>query len=58
MMQRPAARGSRTVVVRRFGGPEVLEVERRAVPAPARGEVLVRIEAAGVHPVDWTIFGG
>lgn len=42
----------------RFGGPEVLEVEWRAVPTPAGDEVLVRIEAAGVNPVDWKIFGG
>lgn len=49
---------SRRVVFRRFGGPEVLEIESRAVPRPGRGEVLVRVAAAGVNPVDWKLFSG
>ncbi|MFJ8437262.1 NADP-dependent oxidoreductase [Kitasatospora sp. NPDC094019] len=43
----------RAVVVERWGGPEHLverEVER---PGPGLGEVLVRVRAAGVNPVDW-----
>ena len=40
-----------TVCVTRFGGPEVLEFRREPVPAPAPGEVLVRIEAVGL---DWS----
>lgn len=40
------------IVVREFGGPEVLRVEDVAVPEPGGGEVRVRIEAAGVNPVD------
>ncbi|MFF2777159.1 NADP-dependent oxidoreductase [Streptomyces sp. NPDC058052] len=43
----------RAVVVERWGGPEVLverEVER---PEPGLNEVLVRVHAAGVNPVDW-----
>ncbi|WP_058632995.1 alcohol dehydrogenase catalytic domain-containing protein [Microbacterium oxydans] len=58
MASEPADTTSRRVVFRRFGGPEVLELERRAVPRPARGEVLVRIAAAGVNPVDWKLFSG
>lgn len=34
------------------GGPEVLQPARRAVPQPAPGEVLVRVEAAGVNGPD------
>ncbi|WEK61253.1 MAG: NADP-dependent oxidoreductase [Candidatus Microbacterium colombiense] len=49
---------SRRVVFRRFGGPEVLEVELRPIPLPAPGEVLVRVAAAGVNPVDWKLFSG
>ncbi|MDG4861997.1 NADP-dependent oxidoreductase, partial [Streptomyces sp. T-3] len=41
-----------------WGGPEVLtsaEVER---PEPGLGEILVRVHAAGVNPVDWKIRTG
>jgi NADPH:quinone reductase-like Zn-dependent oxidoreductase len=58
MTPEPADTASRRVVYRRFGGPEVLEIEHRAVPHPARGEVLVRVAAAGVNPVDWKLFSG
>lgn len=34
------------------GGPDVLRLVERAVPAPAPGEVLVRVEAAGVNRPD------
>ncbi|MGD9600023.1 MAG: NADP-dependent oxidoreductase [Steroidobacteraceae bacterium] len=37
------------------GGPEVLKLERVAVPAPGAGEVRIRVRAAGVNPVDWKI---
>ncbi|MFF0473916.1 NADP-dependent oxidoreductase [Streptomyces sp. NPDC004284] len=43
----------RAVVVEQWGGPEKLverEVER---PEPGLNEVLVRVHAAGVNPVDW-----
>ncbi|BCY05752.1 NADP-dependent oxidoreductase [Actinoplanes sp. L3-i22] len=42
----------------RFGGPEVLVVERVARPVPLPTEVLVRVHAAGVNPVDWKSRGG
>lgn len=58
MTPEPADTASRRVVFRRFGGPEVLEIERRAIPLPAPGEVLVRVAAAGVNPVDWKLFSG
>lgn len=34
------------------GGPEVLQVTERPVPAPAHGDVLVRVAAAGVNRPD------
>ena len=34
------------------GGPEVLQVVRRPVPAPGEGEVLIRVAAAGVNRPD------
>lgn len=36
----------------RPGGPEVLELRTVPVPAPAAGEVLIRVEAAGVNRPD------
>ncbi|MFD7259487.1 NADP-dependent oxidoreductase [Streptomyces sp. NPDC059874] len=43
----------RAVVVSEWGGPETLverEIER---PEPGLNEILVRVHAAGVNPVDW-----
>jgi NADPH:quinone reductase-like Zn-dependent oxidoreductase len=42
----------RAVQVTRFGGPEVLQVVELERPAPISTEVLVRVMAAGVNPVD------
>jgi len=36
-----------------LGGPEVLELTEAATPEPEPTEVLVRVAAAGVNPVDW-----
>ncbi|MFD8086398.1 NADP-dependent oxidoreductase [Kitasatospora sp. NPDC059722] len=35
------------------GGPDVLRLVETVRPEPARGEVLVRVHAAGVNPADW-----
>ena len=42
----------KAILVREFGGPEVLKLEEMPIPKPAAGEVLVRIHAAGVNPYD------
>lgn len=41
------------VRINRFGGPEVLQVESVPVPAPRDDEVVVRVNAASVNPVDY-----
>ena len=41
-----------------YGGPDVLELRRRSAPEAAPGEVLVRVRAASVNPVDWKIRSG
>ncbi len=38
-----------------LGGPEVLELAEVARPEPGPTEVLVRVTAAGVNPVDWKV---
>lgn len=40
------------IVVRAFGDPDVLRLEEVPDPTPAADEVLVRLRAAGVNPVD------
>ena len=42
----------KVILVREFGGPEVLKLEEVPTPKPGAGQVLVRIHAAGVNPYD------
>jgi NADPH:quinone reductase-like Zn-dependent oxidoreductase len=37
----------------RLGGPEVLQMAEVPLPRPGPTEVLLRVRAAGVNPVDW-----
>src|SRR5205807_8019063 len=41
-----------------YGGPEVLHYEDAPRPKPQAGEVLVRVHAAGVNPIDWKVREG
>lgn len=41
-----------------YGGPEVMQLEEIPKPAPKDGEILVRVHAMGVNPVDWKIREG
>ena len=41
------------VRIHAFGGAEQLIYETAPRPVPKRGEVLIRVHAAGVNPVDW-----
>jgi NADPH:quinone reductase-like Zn-dependent oxidoreductase len=43
----------RAIQLARFGGPEVLEPVDLPTPEPIPTEVRVRVQAAGVNPVDW-----
>ena len=49
---------STAIVYTAFGGPEVLTVSDIAVPAPGRGQLAVRVEAAGVNPIDHKLRAG
>ncbi len=43
----------KAVVVRQYGGPEVLKLEDYPDPIPGPGEVLVRVAASSVNPIDY-----
>jgi NADPH2:quinone reductase len=48
----------RRILVREFGGPEVLRLDEAPSPRLGPSETLVRIRAAGVNPVDTYIRAG
>ncbi len=43
----------KAIVVRQYGGPEVLRFEEYPDPVPGPGEVLVRVAASSVNPLDY-----
>ena len=48
----------KAIRVHAFGDPEVMQVEEVPSPSPGKGEVLVRVKACGVNPVDTYIRSG
>jgi NADPH2:quinone reductase len=48
----------RAIRVNEFGGPDVMRLEEVRDPTPGAGDVVVRIRAAGVNPVDAYIRSG
>ncbi len=48
----------KAVLIEEFGGPDKLKITDVPRPHPSEGEVLIRIKAAGVNPVDWKIRAG
>jgi NADPH:quinone reductase-like Zn-dependent oxidoreductase len=48
----------KAIVIHEFGGPEVLKYEDAPRPEPKEDEVLIKVVAAGVNPVDASIRAG
>lgn len=48
----------KAVRIHAYGGPDVLQYEEAPKPAPDPDELLIRVLAAGVNPVDWKIRQG
>lgn len=44
--------------IHRYGGPDAMAVEDAPVPRPGEGEVLVRVAATSINPIDWKIREG
>ena len=48
----------KAIRIHEFGGPDVLSIDEIEIPKPAKDEVLIRIHATSVNPVDWKIREG
>ncbi|MBV9875451.1 MAG: NADP-dependent oxidoreductase [Verrucomicrobia bacterium] len=48
----------KAIRIHNYGGPEVLRYEDVAVPMPAAGELLIKVQAASVNPLDWKTRAG
>jgi len=57
-MGKEELRTVKAIRVKEFGGPEVLRLEEVPKPRPGSGEVLVRMHATGVNPVETYIRAG
>jgi NADPH:quinone reductase-like Zn-dependent oxidoreductase len=51
-------RSMHAIMIRRFGGPEAVEFAEIDVPQPRDGELLLKVQAASLNPVDWKIRSG
>ena len=48
----------KAILCRRYGLPELVTCEEVEKPAPASGEVLIRVRAASLNPLDWHLKRG
>lgn len=48
----------KAVRIHSYGGPEVLKYENAPIPLLCSNDILIRVHAAGVNPIDWKIRQG
>ena len=48
----------KAVVINKFGGNDVVEIQDMPRPAPGPKEALIKVHAASINPVDWKIRSG
>jgi NADPH2:quinone reductase len=48
----------KAIIYRDNGGPDVLQLVERELPAPGPGEIRVRVAVSGVNPTDWKTRSG
>ena len=48
----------RAVRIHGYGGPEVMRLDEVPMPQPGAGQVLVKVRAASVNPIDWKMRRG
>lgn len=58
LLAQPVGPTMKAVMVREYGDPDVLKLEEVPLPEPKMNEVLIRVIAAGVNPVDAGIRSG
>ena len=48
----------RALRIHAYGGPEQLHLEDVALPLPGKGQLLLKVKAASVNPIDWKMRKG
>ena len=48
----------RALRIHGFGGPQVMRIDEVPPPQPGAGDILVRVHAASVNPIDWKMREG
>ena len=48
----------KAIRIHNYGGPEVLKYEKAPRPQPGKDEVLIRVHATSVNPIDWKVRQG
>ncbi|WP_233207987.1 NAD(P)-dependent alcohol dehydrogenase [Siphonobacter sp. BAB-5405] len=46
------------VIYNQFGDERVLELAEQAVPAIQNDQLLIRVKAVSINPLDWKVYGG